>query len=106
MLIIKAEDKIESMINVLKNIVDVDKSYMQNEQALEAWMFINYIALHWYYKIYQLLVRYELNKKFSPMDFVLFLKEVRKVQINGIWYNTEITAKTKDLLTLIKVHIT
>jgi len=51
----KSRGQIESMINVLKNIVDADKSYMQNEQALEAWMFINYIALHWYYKIYQLL---------------------------------------------------
>jgi len=31
------------MIDTLKNIIDADKSYMQDEQALEAWTFINYM---------------------------------------------------------------
>jgi hypothetical protein len=94
------------MIDVFKNIVEADNSYMQNEQALEAWMFINYIALHWYYRIYHLLVANNLNKKYSPMDLILFLKEIRKVNINGQWHNAEITAKTEELLNKIGVHIT
>lgn len=94
----KSRMQIEGMIDILKNIVEADKSYMQNEQALEAWMFINYIALHWYYKIYQLLATHNLNKKYSPMDFILFLKEIRKVKINRKWYLAEFTKKTSDLL--------
>ena len=102
----KSRMQIEGMIDTLKNVVQADKSYMQNEQALEAWMFINFIALHWYYKIYQILVTYNLNKKYSPMDFILFLKEIRKVKINKKWYLAEITKKTKDLLETVNIHIT
>jgi transposase len=102
----KSRMQIEGMIDTLKNVVLADKSYMQNEQALEAWMFINFVALHWYYRIYQLLATYNLNKKYSPMDFILFLKEIRKVKINGKWYLAEITKKTKDLLETINIHIT
>ena len=102
----KARNQVEGLIDIFKNIVEADKSYMQNEQALEAWMFINYITLHWYYKIYHLLVENSLNKKYSPMDLIIFLKEIRKVKINDMWYNAEITAKTADLLKKIGVHIT
>lgn len=102
----KSRSQIETMINALKNIIDADKSYMQNEQSLEAWMFINYLALHWYYKIIQLLKSKELNNKYSPMDLILFLKEVRKVKINEQWHNAEITRKNKELLDLLEIHIT
>ena len=102
----KSRGQVEGMIDVLKNIVESDKSYMQNEQALEAWMFINYIALHWYYKIIALLKKNKLNNKFSPMDLVEFLKEIRKVKINNNWYNSEITKKTADLLDTLNIHIT
>jgi len=102
----KARGQVEGMIDVFKNIIEADSSYMQNEQALEAWMFINYLALHWYYRIYHLLVANSLNKKYSPMDLILFLREIRKVKINDQWHNAEITAKTGDLLNKIGVHIT
>lgn len=102
----KSRSQIEEMIDVLKNVIEADSSYMQNEQALETWMFINYITLHWYYKIYQLLVKYELTKKFSPMDFILFLKEIRKVKINTKWYSAEITTKTQKILDKVNIPIT
>lgn len=102
----KSRNHIEEMINVLKNIMEADSSYMQNEQALETWMFINYITLHWYYKIYQLLTKYEMTKKYSPMDFVLFLKEIRRVKMNGKWHLAEITAKTEKLLSKLNIPIT
>lgn len=102
----KSRGQVELMIDVFKNTLEADKSYMQNEQALEAWMFINFIALHWYYKIYRLLVEKQLTNKYSPMDFVLFLREIRKVKINGKWYEAEITNKTKSLLELLNIPIT
>jgi transposase len=102
----KSRSQIETMIDALKNIIDADKSYMQNEQALEAWMFVNHIALHWYYKILQLLKSNDLNNKYAPMDLILFLKEVKKVKINDKWHVAEITQKSKHLLDSLKVHIT
>jgi len=102
----KSRNQIEEMIDVFKNIIDADSSYMQNEQALESWMFINYISLHWYYKIYQLLAKHQLTNKYSPMDFILFLKEIRKVKINDKWFLAETTAKTQNILNKVNIPIT
>jgi len=102
----KSRGQIEQMMDVFKNILEADNSYMQNEQALETWMFINHISLHWYYSIYQLLAKYELTGKYSPRDFILFLKEIRKVKINGNWHLAEITNKTEKLLQKLNIPIT
>ncbi len=102
----KSHGAIEGMIDTMKNVLDSDKSYMQNEQTLEGWMFANYIALHWYYSIYQLLSKHNLNKKYSPTDFLQMLKEVRKVNIQNKWYNAEIIKRTTDLLEKLELPIT
>lgn len=102
----KSRGQVETMINVFKNVIDADKSYMQNEQALEAWMFVNHIALHWYYKIIQLIKKNELNSKYSPNDLLQLLKEVRKVRINGKWHNENITQKNLTLIKALNIHIT
>ncbi len=102
----KSRGQVETMIDTLKNVIDADKSYMQNEQSLEAWMFINYISMQWYYKIIQTLKTKNLNHQYSPMDLILFLKEVRKVKINDKWHVAEITKKTADLLQVLGIHIT
>jgi transposase len=94
----KTRGNIETMIDALKNIVEADRTYMQNEQALEGWMFINFIALKWYYAILNLLKKHKLNNKYSPMDFLAFLSEVKKVKINDQWHDSETTKDTRDLL--------
>jgi len=102
----KSRSQIETMIDALKNIIDADRSYMQNEQALEAWMFINYIVLHWYYNILQLLKSAKLNSRYSPTDLIAFLKEIKKVKINDEWFVAEMTKKTQILLDSVGIHIT
>lgn len=94
----KSRCNVETMIDTFKNVLDIDHSYMQDEHALEGWMFSNYIALHWYYKIYQLLARTELISRYSPMDIIDFLQETRKIKIDGQWYMKEATAKTAKVL--------
>jgi hypothetical protein len=99
----KTRGDVETMIDALKNIVEADRSYMQNEQALEGWMFINLIALKWYYSILNLLKKNGLNKKYSPADFLSFLSEVKKVKINNQWHDAEITKKTQLLLQSLNI---
>lgn len=101
----KSRDEIEIMIDAFKNVVEADRTYMQNEQALEGWMFINYIALHWYYRLFHILIKNQLNQKYSPADILKILTEVRRVKINGTWHNAEITRKTTDLISKIGVHM-
>lgn len=99
----KSRCEIEGMIDTMKNVLDSDKTYMQNEQTLEGWMFINYIALHWYYRVYQLLVKNKLNSKYSPNDFLQMLKEIRKVKINEQWHTAEIINQITNLLNKLKI---
>ena len=99
----KTRGDVETMIDALKNILEADRTYMQNEQALEGWMFINLIALKWYYTILNLLKKKGLNKKYSPMDFLLFLCEIKKVKINNLWFDAETTKKTRDLLQSLNI---
>lgn len=102
----KSRMQIETMIDTLKNVLEADSSYMHNVQSMETWMLINYVALHWYYRLLHILKSYKLNKKFSPMDFLKFLREIKKVKINQIWYDAEITKKYSDVLKSAGIHIT
>lgn len=99
----KTRGEVETMIDALKNIVDADRTYMQNEQALEGWMFINLIALKWYYSILNLIKKHGLIKKYAPMDFLLFMSEIKKVKINDQWYDAEITKNTKNILQILDI---
>jgi hypothetical protein len=103
----KTRGQVEMMIDTLKNVVDADKTYMQNQQALEGWMFVNLIALKWYYQILNLLKKHELNKKFSPADFLSFLTEVKMVKINDNWQRAEVIKKNMTLMQKLGIlHIT
>ena len=103
----KTRGEVETMIDALKNILDADRTYMQNQQTMEGWMFINLIALKWYYHILNLLKKHELNKTYAPTDLLMILNEVKKVKINDTWHDAERTKKNEDLLKKIGIgHIT
>jgi hypothetical protein len=103
----KTRGQVETMIDALKNIVDADRTYMQNPQTLEGWMFINLIALKWYYHILNLLKKHELNINYTPMDLLMMLAEVKKVKINDTWLDAEKTKKTSELILKLGLeHIT
>jgi hypothetical protein len=94
----KTRGQVETMIDSLKNILDADRTCMQNQLALEGWMFINLIALKWYYTLLNLLKQHDLNKTYSPADFLKFLSEIKTVKINDRWQHAEITKKTLKLM--------
>jgi transposase len=102
----KSRNQIEIMIDVFKNIFNADKSYMQDDQAIEGWMFINFIVMHWYYKILLHLQAQKLNSKYSPKDIINFLIDIKKIKINDKWYEDEITKKNKTVFDKIKLPIT
>ena len=103
--IYETRHQIENMIDVFKNIFKADKSYMQNNDAIEGWMFINFIVMHWYYQILRMLQVLKLNNKYSPKDIILFLSNVKKVKINNKWYDSELTKNEKELFDKLKILI-
>ena len=102
----KERMEIEQSFDFLKNFLQQDKSYMQNEKSLETWAFINHVSLMLNYKVYNLLRRKNLLSKFSVADFFSHLKYVFKVKINDSWHLSEVTKKTRDFLKELELHIT
>ena len=94
----KVRNQVETMIDAMKNTLLADSSYMQNEDAFGGWMFINFIALQFYYKICNLLREKELLSKYSTSDVFMHFKSVRKARINGQWITCEINGKTNKLI--------
>lgn len=52
----KSRVEIEQMFDTFKNTLQADRSYMRSDPSFEGWMFINYLSLLYYYKIYQRLI--------------------------------------------------
>jgi len=94
------------MFDGIKNVLHADRTYMQNEDALEGWMFINHIAIQWYYLIYSMLKQNKMLKRYSVSDFILHLYEIKKVRINDSWVVEPITNASTAMLEKLKIHIT
>jgi transposase len=104
--IYKSRMEVETAFDAFKNTLQADRSYMQNDQSLEGWMFINYLALLAYWRILKLLVSKDLLSKISIKDLLNHLTYIKKIRINGEWHQAEITEKTKKLLHKLGCTIT
>jgi len=94
----KSRMSIEVLFDGVKNILGNDYTYMQNDEALEGWMFINHLALLIHHKIYALLKEKKLISKYSIRDFIEYLADVKKVKINDEWMIEPIITEQKKLL--------
>jgi len=102
----KGRMAIEVMFDGMKNVMDADHTYMQDEQTLQGWMFVNHIVLQWYQHLYIELKEKELLKKISVNDYIQLLTDVRKVKINDTWHLNEFTNQTKKLINKLNIKIT
>lgn len=101
----KTRMSIETAFDALKTVLEADRTYMQQEDVLQGWMFINHIALQWYYHLYHLLVQHKLIKKYSVQDLLSHLQEIRMVKIDGHWHRAEIVKASQKLLDKINLPI-
>lgn len=102
----KTRGEVEQSFDFLKNLLDQDKIYLQSQYSVEAWAFLNQLSLMLVYRIYSLLHKRNLTKKYSVSDFLNYLKYIRKSKINNVWYTGEITKATQTLLDKLDIHIT
>ncbi len=102
----KTRCEVEQAIDVFKNSLDADSTYMQSAQSLEAYTFINFVAMQMYYVIREHLRNTDKLSKYSPMQMIKKLCRVRTVYAAGKWNRAEMTKKETDLLTEIGWNIT
>ena len=101
----KSRGAIETLFDGMKNILEADHTYMQDEQTLNGWMFINHITLQWYQQLYIELKDKELIKKISVNDYIQLLADVKKIRINNKWHLNEFTKNTRDLIEKVGIKI-
>lgn len=94
----KSRCGVEVLFDGVKNILGNDYTYMQDDDALEGWMFINHLALQVHHKIYALLKEKKMLSKYSIRDFISFLADIRKVKISDKWILEPTIDKQKKLL--------
>lgn len=102
----KTRGEIEQSFDFLKNLLEQDKTYLQSQYSVESWAFLNQLSLMLVYKIYNRLHEKGLTKKYSVSDFLDYLKYIRRVKINNVWYTGEITKATQTLLDRLQINIT
>ena len=102
----KTRNSIEQTFDFLKNLLDQDHTYLQSEQAVESWAFINHISLMLVYRAYVLIKNAALTSEFSVRDLIIHLKYIQRLKINNSWVSGEISSKTQKLLDKLQIHIT
>jgi transposase len=96
---------IETLFDSMKNVLEADHTYMQNEDTLQGWLFINHICLQWYQELYLELKDKQLLKRISVNDYISCLTDIKKIKINNQWYFNEFTTATKKLCNKLNIKI-
>jgi transposase len=101
----KSRMQIEASFDSLKNMLEADSSYMQNEKTLYGWTFINHLCLQWYMKLYAELHDKKLISKISVNDYIQMLTDVKKIKINDKWQLNEFTNYTKKTMAKLDISL-
>ena len=104
--LLKSRAEIETTFDTFKNVLNADRAYMRDDYQMEGWMFINFVALVFYYRLYRLLADNSLLKKFSPADVLVHLSRVYRLKIEDRWLTAEIPEKTRDIMEKLSIPIT
>ena len=97
--------RLKQVFDTFKNTLNADRSFMRDDLGLQGWMFVNFVALLFYYRIYDLLLQSEVLDKYSPRDVIMHLSRVFKLKIGDKWVLSEIPKSTKALIEKLKIQI-
>ncbi|MEI2640725.1 MAG: hypothetical protein V9F03_17265 [Microthrixaceae bacterium] len=101
----KTRNEVEQMIDVFKNILQADRSYMRTGQQMEGWMFLNHLALMLYYQLFKELARLNLLSRYSPMEALQYLERIYKVKVNGQWQMSEVPKRARLIADKLELPI-
>lgn len=102
----KSRCEVEQEIDVLKTDLEALTSYMQDNDRLEGWMFINFIALHLFYALRKRIVEKGLSPKMSTREAIRILCRQRIVKLDDKWVEAEASKKDRAQLEALGIPIT
>lgn len=102
----KTRMEVETVFDAYKNLLEADRSYMQSDASINAWMFINHLSVMLYYKLLNLIKSKDMISQISPSDLLIMLQRINKVKINQEWYLGEINSKSVNVLAKLGITVT
>jgi len=102
----KSRMEVETIFDMYKNLLQADKSYMQSDEAFEAWVFINHLATMMYYKIFNRIKSRGKLGKISPKELLLRLSRVTKLHIGTEWIPAEISCSSIAVFKELGITVT
>lgn len=103
--LLKGRVEIEQGFDTFKNLLNGDRLYIRNESSLQGWMFVNFLALVLYYRLYTRLVRAGLLKRYSVKDAIIHLSRIMQVKIFDRWEYSEIPKTSRKLLQCLNIEL-
>jgi len=101
----KERENIEVAFDALKNELENDKTYLNDDDALRGYFFISFLSLYLYYKILNRLKTAGINNNTSVNEVLLELSKVYEVHIGEKRKLTEIPEKAETLAKTLKIDI-
>lgn len=101
----KTRQEIEQNFKCYDDTLDLDASFMQDQEAFEGWLFVNHLALQMLYGILDYIAQANLTGRYSFKDVVRTLEGIRANKINGQWRLSQFTKNTKKLCTDLDIKI-
>lgn len=101
----KDREKIEVAFDALKNELENDKTYLDDDDAVRGYFFISFLSLYLYYKILNLLRKAKLVEKVSVNEVLLELSKVYEIHLGEKRKLSEIPNKVLKLAESLDLNI-
>ena len=75
----KQREEIEQAFDAMKNELENDKSYLNDDDSLRGYFFVSFLSLYMYYSIFVLIRAADLTNKLSVKDVLLKFSKVYKI---------------------------
>lgn len=97
-LLLKEREEVETAFDAMKNEMENDKTYLQDDDAVRGYFFTAFISLYLYHRLLQILRQHGLNGKISVNELLFELSKVYLIHYqDGTIGLSEIPAKAEKL---------
>lgn len=97
-LMFKEREAVETAFDAMKNEMENDKTYLQDDDAVRGYFFTAFISLYFYHRLLQILRQHGLNGKISVNELLFELSKIYMIHYqNNTRGLSEIPAKAEKL---------
>ena len=96
----KQREYVEYAFNVYKNDLEADRSYLRDDSMISTYMFLNLLSLYLHFQILNMI-----DGKYSVRDVLLILSRIKIYSMERSEIMSEVTKKTKDLVSDLKIDL-